>query len=529
MTIAPKNSPYILGIDLGTSNSAIAIFRKGVAEILPIEGEKMCPSVVYIPKDQEAGEMVVGKKARKRLLIDPDNLVKSIKREMGTEWTKEFPASPGKKYTPVDISAEILSKLTAEAAQDVDKLRGTPRYAVICIPANFNDAQKTATIKASELANLEVLYLLEEPVAAAIAYGMEKQRNQTILVYDIGGGTFDVCILKLNSSLESTSCFEILAKAGISQLGGDDFDYEIMKIAAAKLLETSGINLLDDKKDQGISPNKIRNAQQKLKEEAEKAKWELSEAQTAKIDLPNLIADESGNMYNLELEITREDFNTAIKDLILQSKQALQQALASAKLEIGDIDRIIMIGGSSRVPLVRTMLTEMFGKEPYADTDPDTAVARGAAIFGANLGVPSDKIPETENVNPEDQFKGTVTINNIVTHFLGIEIAGGKFSCLLKKDLEIPTDQPLIEKKDYTTSRDNMTELVIRIYQSTELVEYVNDQGVKCIGEFFLTKIPPKSKGQEKITVTFAIDQQNLLKVQAVSSSSADELEITRA
>jgi len=526
MSVTPKNSPYVLGIDLGTSNSAIAIYVKGNSEVLPIEGEKMCPSVVNMPKSSNTGEMVVGRTARKRSMIDPDNTVVSVKRHMGTDWTKEFASVPGKKYTPTDISAAILLKLAAEAAQDTDKLRGTPHYAVICIPANFNDLQKQATKQAGELANLDVLYLLEEPVAAAIAYGTEKQRNQTILVYDLGGGTFDVCILKVKSSPTSTSDFEILAKEGIAKLGGDDFDYEIMKIAAAELQSSSGIDILNEQKDQGIAKNTIRAAQQKLKEAAEAAKCQLSDALSSSIELPNLIADESGNVYSLDVEITREQFNVAIENLILQSQHSVQKALNNARLEIDDIDRIIMIGGSTRIPLVKTMLEEMFGKVPYADTDPDTAVARGAAIFGANLGVPTEQIETTGTINEEDQFPGKITVNNIVTHFLGIEISGEKFSCLIEKGLEILPDAPLSYSKDYTTPRDNMTEMVIRIFQSSELVEYVNYED--CIGEFYLTKIPPKPKGQEIIKVDFEIDQQNLLKVRAVSSSSSNELEIQR-
>ncbi|MFB2917161.1 Hsp70 family protein [Aerosakkonema funiforme] len=522
MTIIPKHSPYIVGIDLGTSNSAIAVFIKGEAEIIPIDGNKTLPSVFSVRAD---GEILVGKAARNRLILDPENTVASIKREMGENWTKEFKGLPGKVYTPIDITAEILAKLvnSAQQAGTVDLL-GTPRAAVICIPANFDDAQKTATLEASKLANLEVVYLLEEPVAAAIAYALEKERDQTILVYDLGGGTFDVSILQVDSTKNNQAEFKILAKEGVSKLGGDDFDRQIMAIAASKFQEISNIDILDLKKDQGISVKVLRSAQQKLKDVAETAKWELTESQTAQIGIPNLIKDESGNVYNLDIEINRSEFNDAIRELILLSKDAVQRALASAKLTIEDIDRIILVGGSTKVPLVQEMLTEMFGKQPYADTDPDTVVARGTAIFAATLNVQSDAdISRDEFAKPP-----IVGIQNIVTHFLGIATQGGKFSCLIEKGLKISPNEPLAVSKEFTTSRDDMTELRISVYQCDKWVEFVGTDEINCIGEFFLTGIPPKPRGEERVKVTFEIDSQNLLKVKATSSSSIGGLEIKK-
>jgi molecular chaperone DnaK len=393
MAIVVKNSPYILGIDLGTSNSAIAVYEKGEAKILPVNGDKTCPSVVNM---RENGEIIVGRQARSRLMIDPDNTVASIKREIGSAWTKEFTGAPGKTYTPTDISAEILSKLVsgAEGGGVVD-LRGTPRFAVICIPANFDDAQKTATREAGILANLEVLELLEEPVAAAIAYAMDRDRDQTILVYDLGGGTFDVSILQVKSAGGEPAKFDVLAKEGVRKLGGDDFDYALMEIANAQFTSDSGVDILDLKKDQGISAKLLREAQQKLKDATETAKRELTETLNAQITIPNLIKDEAGNVHNLDMEITRDNFNDAVRPLIEQSREAIERALGAAKLGIDDISRIILVGGSTRVPLVKQMLGDMFGKEPYSDTDPDTAVARGAAIYGATLGVPTDQVEDT--------------------------------------------------------------------------------------------------------------------------------------
>lgn len=524
--IIAKNSPYIMGIDLGTSNSAIAIYQNGEATIIPVDGKKVCPSVVSV---REGGEIMVGEAARRRLKVDPENTVASIKREIGGSWTKEFTGLPGKTYTPTDVSAEILTKLVAGAqqAEGVD-LRGAPRYAVICVPANFDDTKKQATKEAGALANLDVLWLLEEPVAAAIAYAVDKSRDQTVLVYDLGGGTFDVAILNVDSTQHGSAAFKILAKAGVERLGGDDFDEKIMEIAATKLKEESGIDLMDLEKDQGIKKKSLREAQQKLKDAAEIAKQELTEAQTAELTISDIIKDESGKLHSLHIELTREQFNDAIRDLILQSKTAVETALSDAKMGIEDISRIILVGGSTRVPLVKEMLTDMFGKEPYSDLDPDTVVARGASVFGASLGVPSDKLDETAEVREEDQPDHSIVVQEIVTHFLGIETVGGKFNCLIEKGLDVPPDAPLSETKEFTCPRDDMTELAIRVYQSDTLQDFVGTEGVKGIGEFFLTGIPPKPRGQERISVTFEIDQQNLLKVKATSSSSVGELEIRR-
>jgi len=513
--IVPKNSPYIFGIDLGTSNSAISVFLKGESHTIPVEGLMSLPSVVSV---LPTGEFLVGQQARRRAIVDPDNTVSSIKREMGNSKTWAFPGKEGKTYTPQDIAAEILTKLKEGATQaEGFDLRGTPRYVVICIPANFDDAQKKATIEAAELANLEVVKLLEEPVAAAIAYAMEKERDQTILVYDLGGGTFDVSILRVDSTKNGRSDFKVLAKEGIQLLGGDDFDTKIMEIVASRFQEKSGINILDTQKDQGLSKKVLQAAQQKLKDAVEKAKRELTESDSAEVELSSFIKDESGEVHNLVESINRSEFEQAIRPLILQSQEAVVKALSAASLSVDDISRIILVGGSTRVPLVSAMLTEIFQKHPYKDINPDTAVSRGAAMLAATLSV-----PETEQ-----QLDETFGIENVVTHYLGIETQGGTFNCLLEKGQEIPADSTLSVSREYFTPRDNMTEIAIRIYQANESAEYVRDDGSKCIGEFFV-KVPPKPKGQERIAVTFEIDQQNLLKVDALSSTSGNKLEINR-
>jgi len=519
--IVEKSSSYVIGIDLGTTNCAAGIYKSGKTEVINLNGTKTMPSVMSVLKD---GDILVGGQAKSRSLIAPESTVSSVKRHMATDWTKEFAEIPGKTFTPVDVSAEILSSLIDNVLQNetVD-LGGTPKYAVICVPANFNDAQKKATQMAAELANLEVITLLEEPIAAAYAYAIEKERVQTVLVYDLGGGTFDVSILKVDSSGDANKQFKVLAKEGIQQLGGDDLDQLIMKRVAGEFAEASDIDILDLDKDQGISIQKIREAQQRLLEAVIAAKHELSDATSTTIDIPNLIHDESGQPHHIDnYEITREQMNGDIHDLILQTKDSVEKALNSAKLSIEDIDRIILVGGSTKIPLVKEMLHDMFGKEPYSDTDPDTAIARGASVLGATLILPD---PELERP-VEDTPEFVIDVDNIVTHNLGIEVVGGKFSCLIPKDTEIPEDGPVITSKEYTTPHDNLTELAIIVFQSPEEVEYVTSEAAECIGEFFLQGIPPKPRGEERIQVEFQIDSQNLLKVTATSSSSTGELEI---
>ena len=519
--IVEKSSSYVVGIDLGTTNCAAGIYKSGNIETININGAKTMPSVMTVMKD---GEIVVGSQAKARSLIAPDSTVSSIKRQMATDWTKEFEEIPGKVFTPVEVSAEILMSVIDGVMQNesVD-LGGNPKYAVICVPANFNDAQKKATQMAAELANLEVLTLLEEPIAAAYAYAIEKERVQTVLVYDLGGGTFDVSILQVDSTGDANKQFKVLAKEGIQQLGGDDFDQRIMRNVADQFLQISEIDIFDLDKDQGINTKKLREAQQRLLEAVIAAKHELSEATITSIDIPNFIQDESGQPHHIDnFEISRDQINGEIHDLILQTKESVEKALSKAKLDIEDIDRIILVGGSSKIPLVREMLQDMFGKEPSSDTDPDTAIARGAAVLGATLMLPDPELERPVDDTPEF----VIDIDNIVTHNLGIEVVGGRFSCLIPRDTEIPAESPVSAEKEYTTPRDDITELAINVFQSPEDVEYISSEGAKCIGEFFLKGIPPKPRGEERINVEFEIDSQNLLRVKATSSSSSGELEI---
>ncbi len=528
--VKPKNSPYIVGIDLGTSNSTAAIFAKGQSEVIPIDGKDVLPSVIHM---RNSGEIVVGLPAKSQLLIDPENTVASVKREIGnSSFVKEFKGQPDKQYTATNLSAEILAKIRSGVDQTgVVDLRGSLRYAVICVPANFDDAKKQATLEAGRLAGFEVLRLLEEPVAAAIAYALEAKRDQKIMVYDLGGGTFDVSILNVDSTEDEISKFKVLAKEGIPDLGGDDFDRAIMDIVALNFKEESSIDLFDLKKDQGINRKALRQAQQKLKESAESAKLELSEAETSEIIVPNILKDESGKVHNIELEITREQFQEAIHGLLMKTKATMEKALESASLSIEDISRIILVGGSTRVPLVREVVTTMFDREPYCDMDPATAVARGAAIMGATLGVPTEDIEETAPVLPEDTPDVKIRITDIVTHNLGIEVAHGRFNKILDKGTEIPVDTGFVQTKEFTTQRDLQTEIRISVYQSPEKPEFVSDEECVCIGEFFLTGIAPKKQGEIMIDVSFEINQQNLLTVTAFTkdgSGVTNNLEIDR-
>lgn len=521
-SIVEKSSSYVLGIDLGTTNCAVGIYKNGNTETININGSKTMPSVMSVLKD---GDILVGSQAKARSLIAPESTVSSIKRHMATDWEKEFEEIPGKVFTPVDVSAEILMKLIDGVQQnETINLNGTPKYAVVCVPANFNDAQKKATQMAAELASLESLALLEEPIAAAYAYAIEKERVQTVLVYDLGGGTFDVSILQVDSTGDANKHFKVLAKEGVQRLGGDDFDQRIMQRVADKFAQMSNIDIFDLDKDQGINTKKLREAQQRLLEAVIAAKHELSEANITTIDIPNFIQDEAGQQHHIDnFEITRDQINADIQDLILQTKDSVEKALSTAKLDIEDIDRIILVGGSTKIPLVREFLQDMFGKEPYSDTDPDTAIARGAAIFGATMMLPDPNLERPKEDTPDF----VIDIDNIVTHNLGIEVVGGKFSCLIPKNTEIPAEEgPVTVSKEYTTPQDNVTELAIIVFQSSEDVQYVSADAAKCIGEFFLEGIPPKPKGEEIITVEFQIDSQNLLKVRASSSSSSGELEI---
>ena len=511
--LVEKISPYVLGIDLGTSTSIAAVYRRGAPEVIDVFGQRTTPSVVNY---QQEGDPMVGLQAKRRALIDPDRTVVSIKRHMGDrDYNREINEQA---IRPEDVSALILEHLK-NGAQEKEDLNGSIRHAIITIPANFNNNQREATLEAGELAGLDVLRLVEEPVAAAIAYGFGYERDQTILVYDLGGGTFDVCILKVDSSADEKASFSVLGKAGIPELGGDDFDFALMKMLVANLTEQGGPDILDMQKDQGVSKKKLRTAAQILKEKAEEAKIELSEADTAFVDAPALIKDENGQEYHLSLEISRDQFEEAIKPLIQQSGECIKQALSEAQLEADDVDRIILVGGSTRVPCIRSLVTEIFDKEPYGDIDAATAVAQGAAIIGATFDLPGER--------EEGDVVDAINETNTTSHFLGIETFGQKFSAVLEKGKEIPCS----DSKQYTTSQDNQPELRISVFQfpaETERID-MDMPGAACLGEFHLGPLADAPKGQLQIDVTFEFNENGVLKVSATGTGNegiSKELEV---
>lgn len=513
--LVEKWSPYVLGIDLGTSTSIASVYRRGKPEVLDIFGQKVIPSVVNYGAESEP---LIGLQAKRRALIDPDNTVTSIKRHMGdADFQREI---NGKAIRPEEVSALILEYLK-NGAQEREDLGGTLRYAVVTIPANFNNNQREATLEAGRLAGLEVLRLIEEPVAAAVAYGFGHERDQTIMVYDLGGGTFDVCILKVDASSNSDSSFAVLGKAGIPKLGGDDFDEVLMNMMVANIVGQGGPDILDMKKDQGVSKKKLRAALQILKEKAEEAKIELSDAEVAAVDVPNLIKNENGQEFHLSMEINRASFEEGVKPLVERSADCIRQALEEAKLTFDDIDRIILVGGSTRAPIIRKLITEMFGKEPYGDIDPATAVSQGAAILGATFELPGEKAPE-DQLAPHQVAAATTT-----SHFLGIEVLDQQFSVLLNKGMEIPC----CNNGTYTTTRDNQTEIRIAVFQfpkETAVVD-MRIEGSACLGEFLLEPLEPAPKGHVNVDVDFSIDANGVLKVRAKSLDKAGlckELEI---
>lgn len=513
--LVEKISPYVLGIDLGTSTTLASVYRRGRGEVLEIFGQDVVPSVVNYRDDTEP---LVGLQAKRRALIDPDNTIVSIKRHMGDpDYVREINE---KSVKPEEVSAVILEHIK-NGAQEHENLNGTVRHAIVTIPANFNNNQREATLEAGRLAGLEILRLVEEPVAAAVAYGFGQDRDQTILVYDLGGGTFDVCILKVDASANSNSSFSVLGKAGIPQLGGDDFDRALMKILGQVIIDEGGPNVLDLKKDQGINKKKLRTAMQILKEKAEAAKIELSEADSAFVDAPSLIKDENGKEYHLSTEITREMFNEAIKPMVEQTGECIQQAIGEAKIEVDDIDRIILVGGSTRAPCIRELVTQMLGKEPYGDIDPATAVSQGAAILGATFELPGEK-PDEDKIDD----KGIEEVN-CTSHYLGIETLGQKFSELLKKGQELPCEN----KKTYATTQENQPELRIAVFQFPAESELIDMQmpGSACLGEFHLGPLDPAPAGRIQVEVAFCIDKDGMLKVSANSTGGeglSKELEV---
>ena len=472
--------PKIIGIDLGTTNSCVAVMEGGEVVVIPnAEGSRTTPSVVGFSK---TGERLVGQVAKRQAISNPERTVLSIKRHMGTDSRVTI---DGKSYTPQEISAMILQKLKADAeaylGEKIEK-------AVITVPAYFTDSQRQATKDAGRIAGLDVVRIINEPTAAALAYGLDKEEDQTILVYDLGGGTFDVSILELGDGV-----FEVKATSGNNRLGGDDFDQRIIDYLVTEFKKDTGIDLRGD-----------RMAMQRLKEAAEKAKIELSSVTTTNINLPFISADASGPKH-LDITLTRAKFEEMTADLVEMTMGPTRQALADAGLQPKDIDKILLVGGATRMPAVQEAIRKFLGKEPHKGINPDECVAIGAAIQAAVLA---------------GEIKDVLLLD-VTPLSLGIETLGGVFTKIIERNTTIPTSKSQI----FSTAADGQTTVEIHVLQGERPMAADN----KTLGRFTLTGIPPAPRGVPQIEVKFDIDVNGIVHVSAkdLGTGKAQSMTIT--
>ena len=468
----------IIGIDLGTTNSCVAVIEGSDPVVIAnAEGARTTPSVVAFSKN---GERLVGQVAKRQAITNPDRTISSIKREMGTSYTVDI---DGKKYTPQEISAMILQKLKADA----EAYLGQPvTEAVITVPAYFTDAQRQATKDAGKIAGLDVKRIINEPTAAALAYGVDKDSDQKVMVYDLGGGTFDVSIIEMGDGVQ-----EVLATAGNNRLGGDDFDKRIMDYIVNDFKAQNGIDLSGDKM-----------AMQRIKEAAEKAKIDLSGVTSVDINLPFLTADQTGPKH-YEATLTRAKFNELTADLVEATMGPVRQALSDAGLEKNEISKVLMVGGSSRIPAVNDAIKEFIGKDPFKGINPDECVAIGAAIQGGVLG---------------GDVKGLLLLD-VTPLSLGIETMGGVSTKVIDRNTTIPTKKSQI----FSTAADGQTSVEIHVLQGER--EFAKDN--KTLGVFHLDGIAPAPRGIPQIEVTFDIDANGIVHVSAKDKGTGKEQTIT--